>query len=143
VNNEEMAEWAALGKTLHHIDTRVTIIESEVEALAGTNRWLRGIAVVLVLQVILAAVGYGRLMEQVDQLHIDGLETNVNTALQVLGDHGTELAEVRSEQHRIRGVLDSVREEINQRTSDRFTGRDGVQLNKRLSRIEDIIYAQD
>ena len=94
--------------TLHAIDNRLILVESEVAALASTNRWVRGIAVVLVLQVILAGVGYGRLMEQVDQLHIDGLETNVNTALQVLGDHGTELAEVRSEQHRIRGVLDGI-----------------------------------
>ena len=143
MNNDELTEWAELGRTLHSIDNRVTLVESEVASLSSTNKWVRGIAAVLVIQVIMAGVGYGRLMEQVDQLHIDGLETNVNTALQVLADHGTELAEVRSEQHRIRGVLDAIRTEINQRTSDRFTGRDGDRIEIRVQRLEDIMYAQD
>ena len=122
--------------TLHHIDTRVTLLESEVAALASTNRWVRGIAVVLILQVILAGVGYGRLMEQVDQLHIDGLETNVNTALQVLADHGSELDGIRNEDARIRGVLDALRSTLNQRTRERFYKSDGDRLSMRIDKLE-------
>jgi len=129
--------------TLHAIDTRVTIIEGELHALAATAKWIKSIVVVLVIQIVLAAVGYGRLMEQVDQFHIDGLEVNVNTALQVLADHGSELDGIRTEDARLRTSIDSIRKEINQRTQDRFTGRDGDQMQKRISRLEDIIYAQD
>ena len=129
--------------TLHSVDTRLTVVEAEVHALAGTNKWIRGIALVIVLQIVVAAMGFARLAEQVDNLNLDGLKTNTMTALQVLGDHGTELQSVRQEQARLRGANDAMRAEISQRTADRFTGRDGDRIEARLDRLENIIYAQD
>jgi Tfp pilus assembly protein PilO len=131
------------GETLHHIDTRVTIIESELESLASTHKWIRGIALVLVIQVVLAAMGFAKLAEQVDSLNLKALETNIATALQVLADHGTELEGIRREDARMRGALDAIRAEISVRTSDRFTGRDADRLYKRLLRLEDTVYTQE
>lgn len=136
-------EWDEFGRTLHHIDKRVALVEQEVNDLVGVNRWIRGIAFVMFVQIIGAVIAFVKLSEQVDQLHIEGLKTNVSTALQVLADHGNELEGIRAEDARLRGVIDTVREEMTQRTFDRFTGKEGDRLRARVQRLEEIIYAQD
>jgi hypothetical protein len=138
-----MTQNAENTELLHEISTRVSLLENEVSSLAGTNKWIRGTAVIVVLQIILFAVGYGRLAQQVSSLSIVEIQGNVATALAVLRDHGVELTQVRAEQARLRGAMDQMRVEMAERTRDRFTSRDGERLISRVQRLEDILYAQD
>ena len=130
-------------ESLHHIDTRLTVVESDLATMIGDwsseKKWIRGIAVIVVVQVIVAVTAFAKLSSQVDHLNLEGIQANVSTSLQVLADHGTELATVRTEQARVRGVIDSLRSDVAQRTKDRFTGRDGDRLELRLKRVEDFI----
>lgn len=140
--------------SLHSIDTRLQLVERELREFAGTKNWIRSISVLLLVQLIAFAVGYGQLSNQVSVMNLSELEKSSATSLQVLADHGTELAGLRNELAAQRGVTNSMRDEMAERTADRFTGRDGDRLARsveqalesmtvRVQRLEDIIYAQD
>jgi len=133
MNNQPQSIEEALG----HIDTRLSLVEREVSDLAGGGRWLKGIAAIVVLNVVVGAMAFARLSEQVETLNLDGMQKDVSTTLSVLGSHGNELESVRSEQARVRGVLDSMRGEMTLRTAQRFTARDGDRLESRVLRLED------
>jgi len=143
MDHEELAEWAELGKTLHNIDTRVTLLESDFAAMASTHKWVRGIAAVLIIQFVVAAVAFGRLSEQVNGLDLDLVMQNDATALTVLADHGTELQEIRTENARLRGAMDAMRTEMFKRTQDRFTSKDGARMDIRMQRVEDKSHNHD
>jgi hypothetical protein len=143
MDHNELAEWAELGKTLHNIDTRVTLLESDFASMASTHNWVRSIAVVLVIQFVIAALAFGRLSEQVNGLDLDLVLQNDATALTVLADHGTELHEIRTENARLRGAMDAMRTEIFKRTQDRFTSKDGDRHDVRIQRLENHVYLQD
>ena len=124
-------------EVLHHIDTRLSIVEAELAAQAQTKKWVQGVVVAVCLHALAGIVAFSKLYERVDSLNLDVLQTNVSTALHVLGSHGTELETLRTEQARLRGVIDAIRTSIDSKTQDRFTGRDGARLEQRVLRLED------
>lgn len=138
---------------LHALGIDVAVIKSDAARQATMRRLLWGMTAFLVSQTIIAVFGYGRLTEQINQLDLNELETDVRTALVVIADHGTEIQTVRTEQQRVRGVIDSLRNELKadlvRKTADRFHKRDWEQaakpwitekfenLNIRIQHLED------
>ena len=48
-------------ESLGHIDTRLSLVEREVNDLASTGKWLKGIALGVVLSCIGGAVAFGEI----------------------------------------------------------------------------------
>lgn len=128
---------------LHDIDTRVRIMESELARIQGVRRVILGMAAFLIIQAIGAAIGYGQLLNKVDNLNLSNLERDVSTALLVLGDHGTEFKQLREEILFLRAQEDSITKRLDERTKDRFYRDDGLRLEKRIQRLEDHILSSD
>lgn len=122
--------------SLHQIDTRLALVEAEMSSMVQGKRWIQGIAVVLIIQIILAAMAFARLSQQVDTLDLERMNIDISTALSVLGSHGNELEAVRAEQFRQRESMDLVRIELSARTRDRFTSKDAEELKARITRLE-------
>ena len=124
-------------ETLGHIDTRLSLVEREVNDLAAGGKWLKGIAVTIVLAIISGSMAFAKLSEQMESLNLSQIETDVSTALTVLGSHGVELEGIRAESARQRGVDDSFFQAMEARTMDRFTSKEGLRLEARIQRLED------
>jgi len=124
-------------ESLGHIDTRLSLVEREVNDLASTGKWLKGIALGVVLSCIGGAVAFGEITNKMNNLNLDGMQRDIGTSLSVVASHGNEIELIRLEQHRLRGSMDSLRAEILQRTQDRFTNKEGLAHDKRLLRLED------
>lgn len=129
------------------IETRLALIERDLEGISNTKRWVQGVAAFLLLQLGAGIWSYAQLVVKVDNLDVTELEKNVNTALTVLGDHGTEFANVRelitrniSKNDSQDDQLHDLRERIDDKTNDRFYRSDGARLEARINRLEDIIF---
>lgn len=129
------------------IDTRLALIERDLEAISNTKRWIQGVAIFLLAQLGMGIWSYAQLVVKVDNIDLTELEQNVNTALTVLGDHGTEFANVRelitrniSKNDQQDSQLHDLRERIDDKTNDRFYRTDGARLEARINRLEDIIF---
>jgi len=60
---------------LNDLDTRTAIIEADFQRVRGMRKILLGLSAGFLLQVIVGAVGYGRLVEAVDASdHVDSLD---------------------------------------------------------------------
>lgn len=129
------------------IDKRLAIVEIYIQARVDQEkedrRWLRGLALAFILQFLLlvsggvvAAIRVGGLIQELESIDISDLHRDNMTALQVLADHGTEFAQVRGEQFRIRERLDSINEEMRERTQDRFYKSDAERLEDRIRALE-------
>lgn len=137
------------------IQTRLAVVESDLTNIADSRRiiqrWLLSFILLIVVQLTAFVYGYGQLQIKVDNLNLsefqdtmNQLEKNIDTALVVLADHGTELQDVRNEQARVRGnidqihiLMDRLRAKVDNQTSDRFYLEDGRRLADRISRLED------
>ena len=132
--------------TLHHMDTRITLLENEFGtftlAHSDFKKWVRGIAVIVILQVLGGAMAFAKLSQQVETLDLDDMQLNVSTSLAVLAAHGNEIQAVRDENARLRTVIDTVRDEITVRTANRFSSHDGARVESRVKRIEDLLLQQ-
>ena len=128
---------ASIEESLGHIDTRLSLVEREVTDLAGGGRWLKGIAVTIVLAVISGSMAFAKLSHQMESLNLSKIEADVSTTLTVLGSHGVELEGIRVESARQRGVDDSFFQAMEARTADRFTNKEGLRLESRIQRLED------
>ena len=119
-----MAEPAEnMAESRRNIDKAIT--EELVSFDAGVikiNRASLAILFFLFTQLVGGIWYLSRLDAQVSE--IAGLQVSVSTALTVLGDHGTELLEIRTEDARIREALDEIRADMKVRTRDRFTAGD-------------------
>lgn len=132
---------------LSDMDKRLAVVELQVEGIRGMKRILWGNMITIIAAVIGFAYGYGQLITTVESFDNGELKRNVATALTVLGDHGTEFANIQSELSRLRGVDDAFHNEISQvnqrmdvRTSDRFYKHDGDRLEARIQRLENRVY---
>ena len=123
--------------SLSHIDTRLSLVEREVNDLANGGKWLKGIAVTIVLAIISGSMAFAKLSEQMASLNLSQIEADVSTTLAVLGSHGVELERIRNESARQRGVDDSFFQAMEARTMDRFTSKEGLRLESRIQRLED------
>lgn len=137
------------------IQTRLAVVESDLTNIADSRRiiqrWLLSFILLIVVQLTAFVYGYGQLQIKVDNLNLsefqdtmNQLEKNIDTALVVLADHGTELQDVRNEQARVRGnidqihiLMDRLRAKVDNQTSDRFYLEDGRRLADRITRLED------
>lgn len=132
---------------INEIVTRLSIIEVYIKAREeqerDDRRWLRGLVLAFIVQVVLligggatAAVKLGGLIQELEAIDIADLHRDNMIALKVLADHGTEFAQVRGEQFRLRERLDGINEEMRDRTQDRFYKSDAVRLEERIRRLE-------
>ena len=97
----------------------------------------------MLLQVIAAIVAFTKLSHQVDTLNLNSMETDISTTLSVLASHRQNIDAISGEQARIRGVIDSIHDQLAQRTADRFTGREAAALEQRVQRLENKIFLHD
>jgi hypothetical protein len=132
--------------TLHTIDTRLTMVESELERIANQRKWLVSLFGMFLLQFCAFIYGYAQLTLTVENINLSSYEANINTALAVLASHGNEIETVRSEQQRIRGAIDQLylfnentRNKLDTQTRDRWYREDGLRLEKRIDRLESIV----
>ena len=121
---------------LHDIDTRVRLVEADIARIIGTRKLIMGMAGFLIIQAIGGAIAYGQLLNKVDNLSLGNLERDVGVALTVIADHGTELQDIRNEQSRIRGQLDSFNSRMDEKTKDRYYRSDALRLEDRVGRLE-------
>lgn len=140
---------------LTDIRTRLALVESDlnsiVEGRKAMTRWMLGLISFALVQIGSFAYGYGQITQKFNDLDLSEfrdaiirLEKNVDTALVVLADHGTEIQDVRNEQARVRGnidqihvLMDRLRQKVDMQTGDRFYKRDGDRLEERVKRLED------
>lgn len=140
---------------LSDIRTRIAIVENELSVIVDNRkiftRWILGLFAFVLVQIGSTAYSYGQLTQKIEDLDLTEfrdsqiqLKTNMDTALVVLADHGTEIQDVRNEQARVRGNIDQIhqlmenlRQKVDEQTADRFYKSDGDRLEKRMTRIED------
>jgi len=140
---------------LEHLDRAVTVMQTQLKGQATIRNVLWGMSAVLVSLSVSAVYGFGQMTEQLSHYDMTDLEQHQAASFTVLADHGTELAAVRTEDARLRQVMDTVRSEIqiirteiNTRTDDRYRRSDanhdrnidrelqGEKLSNIIQRIE-------
>lgn len=130
------------------IDKRLAVVEQYIRAREEYERddrkWLRTLSIAFIIQVIalvgaggIAAVEVGRMIQRLESIDVVQLRNQTATALQVLADHGTEIELVRQEQFRLRGNIDAMRNEMLDRTKNRFDTRDADKMEERFRLIVD------
>ena len=126
-------------ETLHHIDTRMVLVENELSRIVGVRRIMLGMSFLFIVQAMGVVYGYGQLNQRMDSVDMGDFQANITTALTVLGDHGSEFVHVRNEMARMQGLLDSnalahgtLRDKIDARTQDRFYREDARQLRQEI-----------
>lgn len=126
------------------IETRLALIERDLEGFTNTARWIRGIAAFLFLQLGAFIWSYAQMNAKLDNINLTEIESNVTTALTVLGDHGTEFEGLRQQLNRTQNRADDLerrilenRNRIDDKTIDRFYRSDGDRLEIRIKRLED------
>ena len=134
------------GESLHSIDTRLALVEADLRSMAGTRKIILGMAGFLVIQAIGGVVGFVEMRTEFRNLDLSEYESLVTTALRVLGDHGTEIADIRSNDSEIRGEItrmyiemSKLRDIIDDKTVARFYKADGERLENRIERLESIL----
>ena len=134
------------GESLHSIDTRLALVEADLRSMAGTRKIILGMAGFLVVQAIGGVVGFVEMRTEFRSLDLTEYESQVTTALRVLGDHGTELADIRSNDSETRGEITRLyiemskqRDIIDDKTVARFYKADGDRLENRVERLESIL----
>ena len=128
--------------TLHSIDTRLSLVEQEVGALSSAGKWLRGIGIFLLIQVIGGVIAFTKLSHQVDNLNLSSMQSDISTTLSVLASHRQNIDQITTEQARLRGVIDNLRQSIAEKTHDRFTGSRGDLMEKRIDRLENFHFTE-
>ena len=134
------------GESLHSIDTRLALVEADLRSMAGTRKIILGMAGFLVVQAIGAVVGFVEMRTEFRNLDLNEYESQVTTTLKVLGDHGTEIADIRfndretlGEISRLYIEMSKVRDIIDDKTIARFYKSDGDRLEDRIERLESIL----
>ena len=143
---------------LTDIRTRLALVENDLSQIVDNRkifqRWMLGLFAFVLVQIGSFAYGYGQITTKVENLDLGEfrdaiirLEKNVDTALVVLADHGTELQDVRNEQARVRGNIDQIHEYLNEvrrkvdsQTHSRFYKEDGDKHDARIKRLEDKVF---
>lgn len=139
---------------LTDIRTRLALVENDLSQIVDNRRifqrWMMGLLAFVLVQLGSFAYGYGQITQKMEDLDLSEfrdslvrLEKNVDTALVVLADHGTELQDVRNEQARVRGnidqihiLMDGLRGKVDKQTNDRFYKSDGDKLEERVRELE-------
>lgn len=128
---------------------RLIKVESQVAIIGTMAKALWTLVVVMILQLGSWIYAYAQLDQKVSSLDLKELKQNISTALTVLGDHGTEFENLRSEQNRLRlkdDMLDQailkMRDQIDNKTRERFYKSDGNRLENRIERLENHIFIE-
>lgn len=129
---------------LNDVEVDVAVIKADNQRQAGTRRIIFGMAAMLFVQIIAAAVGYGKIQTKLDHMDLSQLEKEMTATLEILSDHSSELKAVRDEQFRVRGMVDDMRiqfqSELTMRTADRFYRSDWdaakLWVNERFGNVQ-------
>ena len=123
--------------TLHSMDTRLAVVESGMLEGKKTKKWIQGIVVIFVLQSLGGAAAIGGLFQKVGDIDLTDIRATYTANRTILTSHSAEIESVRAENARLRGVIDSIRDEITSRTADRFTGAQANRMADRILRLEE------
>lgn len=119
---------------------RLIRVEEQVNQIRTIARLSWTLVIVMVVNVGGAIAGYATLKQQVENIDLGQFKSDISTALVVLGDHGTELSNVRTEHARLRANLDEMRGDMNDKTRERFYRSDGDRLEDRIERLENHVF---
>ena len=109
---------------LRDVEQDIAVIKTMADENSGSRKILWGLSTLVITLFIGGLISFIRLESAVENIDMDGLNTDMHTALDVLGQHGNELAEIRGEQLRMRVSSDQLRSEMKaevlSRTKDRY-----------------------
>ena len=105
---------------VHSIDKRLSLVEADLQSMAGTMRIILGMAAFLFVQGIGGVVAFTEMQSQLKGLSLAELQSRKASADNL-------------EQQ----ILD-IREIIEERTEERFYRTDGDRLEARINRLEDL-----
>ena len=132
--------------TIHGIETRVVLIESELGRMASTRRVMGALALGLVIQAVVMVYSFGKMAERLDRLSDGEITANVSRLNVITVDHGSEIRLANEDISALRGVMDGFYKEHSKLNSDlklygkdRFYRADGLKLEARILRLEDYI----
>ena len=127
------------------IETDLLIIEANQERAEGMRKILWGVAAAVFIQIIGAAIGYGQLKTQLDD--IGSFRRDTATVLGVLKDHGTELSTLRAELVRMRANDDNMMEHVSDLTSqmvdktrDRYFRSDAIREKNEMREWVELMF---
>ncbi len=101
-----------IDEDIHELKTKMALVEQDLKAIAGMKNWLIGGVVIIFLQALGVATGYGILTQKVNSLGGEAMATNVAGNRMVLADHSSEIEGVRTEQARLRQRFDILADRI-------------------------------
>ena len=119
---------------------RLIRLESRFDLIGTIAKLLWTLFLLFIVQISGGIYAFSQLAEKVNNLDLKEMKQNVSTVLVVLGDHGTEIQTVRTEQQRLRGNIDSIRRSIDDKTKERFYKSDGDKLDERTTRLEEAVF---
>lgn len=126
---------------------RLIRVEEQVAQIRTVARLAWSLFVVLLIQTVGFIYAYAQLEQKVEAMDLGKFRSDISTALVVLADHGTELQSVRDENTRIRGIIDELwtvhhdyRNQLDDKTKERFYRSDGDRLEDRIERLENRIF---
>jgi len=136
------------------IRTRLVRLEERMDQVRGLGKVAWGIMVLMVINLGGGLIGYGSLLQQVESLNLIDVKRDVSTALLMLGDQGTEFADIRAEQLRQRVQINAYEDKLDDKTRARFYKSDGARLEQqhikditkcesRLDRLENRVFFKD
>lgn len=128
---------------------RLIRVESQVAIIGTMAKAIWSLVIVMVIQIGGWIYAYAQLDQKVSSLDLKEVRNNLATALTVLGDHGTEFANIQSELQRLRikdddieNHMAQIRQKTDTRTRDRFYKSDGDRLEDRIERLENRIFSK-
>jgi len=130
---------------VHSIDKRLSLVEADLQSMAGTRRIILGMAAFLFVQGIGGVVAFTEMQSQLKGLSLAEFQVSTAAILTMLSDQAGEVSGIRNEDARLRASADSlgqqildIRKMIEERTEERFYRTDGDRLEARINRLEDL-----
>jgi len=133
MDEERRHDYKEVTNRLGHLEASLAVIEMRVADTTTMKKWVMGQLAVLIIALIGAAAGWGELTQKVEGLDLELIESNAKVAIQVAGQHGLELNQIRerdaiisNEIIQLRNSLSEVRSNVRKRTDDRYRRSDAI-----------------
>ena len=118
---------------LIHVETSIAVIESRITDTQGLKKLVVGQIVFLTITLVGVGIAWGELRQKVASFDIDMVEANTAIAISVAEQHGQEMLLIRQDDAMIKGEvlqmrkdIAAMRNEMRQRTDDRYRRSDAV-----------------
>ena len=118
---------------LIHVEPSIAVIESRITDTQGLKKLVVGQIVFLTLTLVGVGIAWGELRQKVASFDIDMVEANTAIAISVAEQHGQEMLLIRQDDAMMKGEvlqmrkdIAAMRNEMRQRTDDRYRRSDAV-----------------